>query len=78
MLEPLLSEEDDDESTTASGSSESSVSTEFEAYKPTFTQKLKQAVGKYLITSSLPLQMKACYVYSYFVCHILIIPISSL
>ncbi len=56
MLEPLLSEEDDDESTAASGSSESSVSTEFEAYKPTFTQKLKQAVGKYLITS-LPLQM---------------------
>mmetsp|Transcript_15618 Transcript_15618/g.24238 ORF Transcript_15618/g.24238 Transcript_15618/m.24238 type:complete len:351 (-) Transcript_15618:111-1163(-) len=50
MLEPLLSEEDDDESTTASGSSESSVSTEFEAYKPTFTQKLKQAIVNVFLT----------------------------
>ena len=45
MLEPLL-EEDDDESTVASAPSESSASTEYEKYKPTFMQRLKQTVGK--------------------------------
>ena len=45
MLEPLLSDEDD-ESTAASGSSDSSVSTEYEKHKPTFMQKFKQTVGK--------------------------------
>ena len=45
MLEPLLSE-DDEESTAASGTSVSSESTEFEAYKPTLMQRFKQAVGK--------------------------------
>mmetsp|Transcript_8280 Transcript_8280/g.12421 ORF Transcript_8280/g.12421 Transcript_8280/m.12421 type:complete len:355 (+) Transcript_8280:97-1161(+) len=43
MLEPLLSDEDD-ESTAASGSSDSSVSTEYEKHKPTFMQKFKQTV----------------------------------
>ena len=45
MLEPLLSEEDE-ESTAASGTSVSSESTEFEAYKPTLMQRFKQAVGE--------------------------------
>ncbi len=51
MLQPLL-EEEDDESTVASASatSESSASTEYEKYKPTFMQRLKQTVGKSIIT----------------------------
>lgn len=44
MLQPLLSEDDDD-STAASGS-DSSASTEFEQYKPTLKQQLKQALGE--------------------------------
>lgn len=48
MRQPLLSE-DDDASTATRGSSSGSDSTEFEPYKPTIMQRLKQAVGKYAL-----------------------------
>ena len=46
MLEPLLSDDDEDDESTVSSGSSSSESTEFEQYKPTLSQRLKQGVGE--------------------------------